>query len=317
MSESRRPWKGIVFACIPALLWGFLAIALKVAVNRVDPYTIVWFRFLVAFLMLTVGILVFKPDLLRIFVKPPPRVLLAALFLGLNYLGFMQGVRHTSPSNAQVFIQLGPVFFAISGFVIFKEKLRWPQLLGILMVVSGLLIFYRQQLGAIVSERAAYVEGYLWTIGGALSWTVYSILQKKLVRTWHPQQLNLIIYGLPALLFLPFAQPMSLTELSPGFFVFVIALGINTLIAYGSLSAAFSHLEANKISVIITLNPIITFVTMGFLSQARVDWIEPEAFTTTGLAGAFLVLSGAAIAVAFSRVNGKAKENDLRDDKVA
>lgn len=41
--------KGIIYAAVTAFFWGFLAIALKVAVREVDPKAIVWFRFFVAF----------------------------------------------------------------------------------------------------------------------------------------------------------------------------------------------------------------------------------------------------------------------------
>ncbi|WP_153633243.1 EamA family transporter [Prolixibacter sp. SD074] len=44
--------KGVLLAMTTAFLWGFLAIALKVASTMVDSYTIVWFRFTVAFLAL-------------------------------------------------------------------------------------------------------------------------------------------------------------------------------------------------------------------------------------------------------------------------
>ena len=45
--------KGIAFAILTALLWGFLAILIKVALNKANPVTIVWVRMTVA--MLIVG----------------------------------------------------------------------------------------------------------------------------------------------------------------------------------------------------------------------------------------------------------------------
>ena len=55
MDPDRR--FGLLMAGTTALLWGFLAIALKVAVADVDVPTIVWFRFTFAFtaLALIVG----------------------------------------------------------------------------------------------------------------------------------------------------------------------------------------------------------------------------------------------------------------------
>lgn len=44
--------KGVLYAVITAVLWGILAVALKVAGDEVEAPTIVWFRFSLAFLPL-------------------------------------------------------------------------------------------------------------------------------------------------------------------------------------------------------------------------------------------------------------------------
>ena len=46
--------KGIIYASITAFFWGFLAIALKIAVREIEPVTVVWFRFLIAFVLLSI-----------------------------------------------------------------------------------------------------------------------------------------------------------------------------------------------------------------------------------------------------------------------
>jgi hypothetical protein len=50
--------------------------------------------------------------------------------LAANYYGFIEGVNLTSPSIAQVFIQLGPVLLAVSGFAFFHEKVSLRQVAG-------------------------------------------------------------------------------------------------------------------------------------------------------------------------------------------
>jgi len=79
--------------------------------------------------------------------------------------------------------------------------------------------------------------------------------------------------------------------------ILLIFLGINTLIAYGSLAAALKYIEANKVSIIITLNPIITFVAMFVLDLLNVAWIDPENINFYGFIGALAVLAGVILAV--------------------
>ncbi len=65
--------------------------------------------------------MIFHRSDFNIFRRPPLLLFLAAIFLGLNYLGFIAGIKYVSPSASQVFIQIAPVSFALSGIMIFRE----------------------------------------------------------------------------------------------------------------------------------------------------------------------------------------------------
>jgi drug/metabolite transporter (DMT)-like permease len=184
--------------------------------------------------------------------------------------------------------------------VIYKESLSWKQGFGFFLVITGLIFFYSQQI-QFFSKDLLYNKGVLWVIFGAVSWTVYAVLQKRLVQSYPAQQLNLIIYGLPALLYIPLTDFGVFPEITRVDWALLIFGGINTLIAYGSLALAFKYLEANKISVIITLNPIITFIIMAILGHQNVSWIEPEHMNIPSVIGAILVITGAVFVVFFRK----------------
>ena len=146
-------------------------------------------------------------------------------------------------------------------------------------------------------HTAGYTKGIFSVILGGLSWAVFSVIQKTLVRKWNPNHLNLLIYGFCSLLFLPFVEFDKFSGLDFGDWMLLLFLGVNTLLAYGSLALALKYAEANKISVIITLNPVITFAVMALLGEASVTWISPEHFTPLSIAGAAIVFTGASIVV--------------------
>ncbi len=77
----------------------------------------------------------------------------------------------------------------------------------------------------------------------------------------------------------------------------LIYLGLNTVLAYGSLAMAIKFTAATRVSVIITLNPIITFVSMAILTRMEVTWVGPETFTLLAFLGAFIVLIGAIVVI--------------------
>lgn len=289
--------KGIAYAMVTLTLWGFLPIFLKVAVNDVSPQTIVWFRFTLAFIILLVWNLIKQPSELRVFVKPPLTLFIATLGLAWNYFGFMQAVNYTSPSNAELVMQGGPVLLALAGVFIFKEQLKRMQVLGFVLVVIGFAVFYQQQVGLSSIDRTSYNTGMLYAVTGFSTWAIYAVLQKNLLLKYSTSALNMFIFGLSALLYLPFVQFADFAGLSFGDWLLMIFLGLNTLVAYGCLSQALKFAEANKVSIILLLNPILTFITMGILNAMNVSWIGKEEFTIISIASAFLVLLGAGLVV--------------------
>ncbi len=294
--------KGLIFASITALFWGFLAIAIKVATQEFPVVNIVWFRFAMAFVFLFLYFLIADRQKLKILFHPPLLLLLAALALALNYYGFTNGVNHTNPNTAQVIIQFGPIMLGMVGFLFFKEKISFYQASGFAVAFFGLVLFYYNQVSYIMeSELDVFNLGFLWVAMAAIAWLIYASLQKILVKTYDSQQLNLVIFGLPALIYTPFVSFSDFSGLSADFWLVLIFLGANTIIAYGSLSLAFKYVDVNKVSVIITLNPIITLVVMSILYQMNVDWIETQQMGLYTWVGALLVISGAFMVVFFKK----------------
>lgn len=289
--------KGILYAAVTAFFWGFLAIALKIAVRKVDPVTIVWFRFAVAFIILSVWLSLKNRTSFSLLIKPPLLLVIAALALSWNYLGYMLGIHYTTPSNAQLFIQSGPMLLAIAGFVLFKESITKQQIIGFLIALTGFSFFYRDQLHAFFDQQSTYTTGILLTISGAIAWAVYAILQKKLVMKYSVDSLNLFLFALPAIIYFPFANLSPLLELHWTWWLLLVFLGLNTFIAYTSIANALKYLEANKVSIIIILNPMITFISMGILTKLNVSWVQHERFSMITIVGALLVFSGAILVV--------------------
>lgn len=285
--------KGIIYASVTAFFWGFLAVALKIAVREVEPQTIVWFRFIVAFIMLASWQAFKNPSSFKILAKPPLILILAALALSWNYLSYMFGVHYTTPSNAQLFIQTGPILLAVAGFIFFKEKLNRNQVIGFAIAILGLSFFYRDQLSAFFDSRGQYNLGVGLTLTSVLAWATFAISQKKLVSKYSVESLNLFLFGFPAILFLPFVNFAPLFQLHWSWWLLLLFLGANTFIAYTCLAQALKYTEANKVSVIIIINPIITFVTMGILTKLNVSWIAHERFSMLTILGASLVITGA------------------------
>ncbi len=287
--------KGIIYAGITALFWGVLAIVLKIIDDKVEPITIVWFRFLLAFMILAAWQAAKNPGSFKILIRPPVLLVVATLALTWNYIGFMMGIHYTTPSNAQLFIQTGPILLALAGIFFFREKITPLQIIGFVIALAGMAFFYRDQLIAFFDVQQKYNLGVIHLLIAAVAWALYAVLQKKLVLKLDIQSLNLFIFGLPVLILLPFVNFASLQHLGLVTWLLLLFGGINTLLSYTTLSKALQLIEASKVSIIIIMNPIITFITMGILTQINVKWIGHERFSAFSIIGGFLVLSGAVL----------------------
>lgn len=309
-SKMQNHLKGILYATFTALLWGVLAIVLKIIDKDLEPATIVWFRFFIAFGGLAAWQAVKNPSSFKLMAKPPLLLIIATLGLSWNYISFMMGIRHTTPSNAQLFIQTGPILLTVAGIVFFKERITILQTAGFAVAIIGVAFFYRDQLLAFFDAKQEYNLGVIYIFTSAMAWAIYAVLQKKLVMKYNIESLNLFIFGLPVLLYAPFINLGPLLHVSWVTWVLLLFVGLNTLFSYTFLSVALKNTDASKVSIIIIMNPIITFICMDIFTRLDVSWIQHERFSMMSVVGAGLVIVGA-ILVAKRQKPKKDKQNQL------
>jgi len=148
LHQASGRWKlGLLLALVTAACWATLPVALKMSLSVLDPMTLTWFRF--AFAAVFMGLWLLGKRRMAVFGALQPKqwrwLLLATVLLIGNYIGYLLGVKYTSPGNAQLLIQLAPLLMALGGVFIFRERFVWGQWLGLLIIVLGLGLFFRDQ----------------------------------------------------------------------------------------------------------------------------------------------------------------------------
>jgi len=290
--------KGLILAGICSLMWAVLAIALKVALNYIDSYTIVWWRFAFSFLFLFLLLLFKNRSSLSIIKKPSIMLVSAGILLGINFIGYQQGVNYSGPAVSQILIQLGAVTFALIGFLFFKEPINRVKIVGFLIALTGFVLFFYKQIGDYGHESNNMKTGVIWLLVSAWSWTGYAVLNKLLVRKIKPAQINLYLYGIPTLMFLPFADfKVLFAPHSFAVWMLLIFVALNTVVSYGSLSMAMKYIEANQASMIIILNPVLTFIILESMFWLNINWFDSPVMMPLAYIGAALVLTGAFLAM--------------------
>ena len=288
--------RGVTFAVITALLWGMLAIGVKIVLNEVSAITVVWVRMSIAALGMALYFAFKDPAAFSVFTRAPKLIYLPAIGLALNYIGYAKGIELAGPAATQVVIQMGPILLCLAGFFLFKEHFIRRQKWGFLLAFVGLVFFYQKQIASMDVGQETFLKGVLATLGGAVAWSMYSIAQKILVRTYPVQRINLFIYTFSAIVYAPFVDFSVFLQLSPWMWVGLLFLGLNTLVAYGSMGEALKYTDAGKVGVIVILNPILTFILLELMEYFRLPWLDYTHIPFWAYLGALMMLSGAVLA---------------------
>ena len=297
LHQASGRWKlGLAMALLTALSWATLPVALKITLEQLDPYTLTWFRFLVA-AALMLAWLGTRQGFGGFAALGGPRwamLSVAALALIGNYVFYLLGVQHTSPGNAQLLIQLAPLLMALGGIFVFRESYRRAQWAGLAVIVLGLALFFREQLAHAVSGHD-YAFGSALVVVAAVVWALYALLQKQLLTRLDSPSIQLFIYALAALLLLPLAHPRELLALDARHAWLLAFCSINTLVAYGAFAEALAHWQASRVSAILAVTPLLTLATIAGLGMLGVSGVVAESVGGLGYAGALLVVAGSAI----------------------
>ncbi len=295
MHTTSGRWRlGLALSLLTVLLWGILPIALAIALQVLDVYTVIWFRFLVSFVLLAVylGGRGKLPTRTRLRSTSWILLAIATLFLAANYLFFMQGLALTSPANAEVIIQLAPLLMGVGGLILFKERYKLFQWIGISILIVGLILFFHEQLKNLITTQGNYLVGSGLIVVGAITWSIYALAQKQLLQSLSSPSIMLIIYGGCSLFFTPFANPKTIFTLSFWHFTILLFCAFNTLIAYGAFAESLEHWEASRVSAVLALAPIVTLMAVWVVSVLSPKLITPESLTLLGIVGAVLVVLG-------------------------
>lgn len=304
---------GILLALTTAICWGALPIAMKQVLTVMEPPTVVFYRFLMASLGLG-SILAIRGKLppLALFRKPRWLGLLAIATGGLfgNFLLFSSSLQYLSPTASQVIGQLSPVGMMVASVVVLKEKMRGTQIIGAIMLLCGLVMFFNTSLIEIFTRLTDYTLGVIFGVLAATVWVTYGVAQKVLLRRLASQQILFLLYTLCTLALLPLAQLEKIFQLSSWQLACLVFCGLNTLVGYGALAEAMARWQAAQVSAIITLTPLFTLLFSDLLALAWPDFFAMPLLNLVGYSGAFVVVAGAMYSAIGHRLWGRWRKTE-------
>lgn len=286
---------GILFALSAAFLWGILPVYLRVAADYVPIVTIVWFRYTFAFF----GLLAFQSLKAKNGTKmlaPSKGGILCGVFLVLSSIFYAKGAVIGGPTTAELLIKISQPMTIAASFILFKERFTKLQTLGMLIAIIGFYLFYTGK-GEVLADLQNVNASVLVILVSAACWCIFAIIQKRLSFTHSSGSINLLIYATGGIMLLPFVTWSNLSGLSTYVWILLIGTGLNTLLGYGAYGEAASRINLSQTTMIITLSPIFTLITMKLLSHFSITEVKEEHIGLLSLVGVFSVIIGVMMVV--------------------
>lgn len=263
---------GFMLSLNAAALWGLLPIAIKEIVITMDPFTLVWYRFVLALFVLFVYL--FYQRRLPVFGSLSRKSILLLITAGvglcINYLLFALSLNYVNAETAEALIQLTTLFLFLGGVIVYREPFFLVQKFGALLIVIGMVLFFNDRFAELLGGESDLLLGVVILIMASLAWVIYALLQKYLLTTFDSVQILFIVYLVSTLLLLPLIGASSLFTLTPLQLGLLLFCCLNTVLAYGSFAEALVHWHASKVSAVLALAPIFTIVGLKL-----VVWLIP------------------------------------------
>jgi len=259
-------WKPL----LAVTFWGASFVATKIALNELNPQTIILLRQLLGFLILFTIALYTHRDF-RINLKNHGWIFILALIAAAHLLIQVTGIKYTSATNTGWIVGTTPIFMALLGFIIFKEELSPLKISGIIVAFAGVLLLISR--GNILNIGFISHKGDFLVLTSAFTWSVYSMVNKKISINYSPMMTILFMFLMISIIIAPITinhdSIYSVLHLSLKGWIAILFLGILCSgVSFVLWAQSLSEFEATKVGAFLYFEPFVTvFAAWMFLNE--------------------------------------------------
>ncbi|MCF6775140.1 DMT family transporter [Thiotrichales bacterium 19X7-9] len=257
--------KAALALLITVILWASAFVGIRFAVESYSPGGLALLRYAVA------SIVIFIP-FLRLKQRQKPYFKDLVYFLILGLMGFTlyniflnYGEQTTSASVANFIIAQIPILVSLIAFFAFKERISKKGIIGFILSFIGILLI-------LLGESEHHLDiGIILVILATFCGGIYSILQKPLLKRYHPIEITSYAIWAGTLCLLVFT-PQMIVDIKHSHFdatASVIYMGIFPgAIAYSLYCYGYKYFPVAKASSFLYLMPFFTLIlAWGLLGE--------------------------------------------------
>jgi drug/metabolite transporter (DMT)-like permease len=259
------------------LLWSVNYFVARRAPGVIEPYTLACIRWSLAGLLLSIHA---RAELLR---EWRQIVSVWYQYVALGFCGMVVcgawvyvGAKSTGAVNIALIYSASPVLIAIGSVIWLHERMRWSQVLGVMLALSGVLhVIVKGQWSAL--SQVHFVVGDLWILAAMVAWALYALLQ----RMWpcaigSTARLAAICWGAMPVLLAGTGWEMAQPE-TPKLTIYAWVLGVSAalvpgVMAYWIYGWAQKILGASKVAVTLYLGPLYGALLAWMVLDESMGW---------------------------------------------
>ncbi|HKQ29763.1 MAG TPA: DMT family transporter [Burkholderiales bacterium] len=210
-------------------------------------------------------------------------VWVAGIFLAADLGVWHWSVFYTSVANSTFIGNVAPIFVAIGAWLVFRQRLSCPILVGMFTAFTGMALMAGPNFGA----GGTHLLGDGLAVLAAAFFATYLLMVKHARASVTTAQLMAVSTTVSALVLLPVVlllpQPMWPVSATEWLVLFALAL-VPQIIGQGAIAYAFAHLPVTLSAIGLMIQPVVAALMAWWLFGETLGW--------SGLVGAGLVLVG-------------------------
>jgi drug/metabolite transporter (DMT)-like permease len=260
-----------------SFVWAGSFIVVDIVTQEMDPIDLGFLRFLVATPLMILLVLLRKKPLSIPKKEIPWLVLLGITGVTLLYLFQFVGIHLTNAPTASVLINTNVIFIAILSNVFLHETLTRKRIVGIVLSFVGVfVIMYSDLSNQTITFDNLFFTGAIFILFSAFCWALYSLVGKRLLKTYDEFVIITYAFIFGTLCYVPFVllhliPVIQQTSLNGWLAVLYLALTC-TLFGYLAWYYALKRIDASKAAVFLNFIPLFT-ILMSFFLGTSLTWL--------------------------------------------
>ncbi|WP_413628244.1 DMT family transporter [Fructilactobacillus vespulae] len=284
---------GPILLSLAASIWGGMYVVVKIVVDYIPPIELVWLRYLIAILALSLFSLL-KREKWKINKKDLGLIFIIGL-IG-NTISIIAQETGTFLSDAQtgaVITSATPTFMLIFAWFILKEPLTRTKILSIFMATSGVIA-----IAGVHLNGKNIILGVISLIIAAFTWALMSVLIKKLSGDYSSLQITIMTNFVAIICITPFiiSSPKTISNIN-----FNNPIIISSLLYLGIISTALAFIMWNYGLKLVSAGNSGLFFLLQPVVGTILGWLFLKENLTLGFViGTILILSSVWITLKFN-----------------